>query len=293
VRKLEQELGLPLLIRHGRGVTLTQAGSCLMDRLDVVLGILNAPLRPEAAPELTSGTVSVALPPEAAPILAPRLLEACRALWPDLTLAIREGASATLEEWVLDRRVDIAVLQDPPVLDELDVEPVLNERLGLVSGVRTLRLDGIDSVRVRQLAGLTLILPHPRHWIRRVVESAAFRRGIALGRVQQVDGVPLIKEMVRNGLGHAVMPYAAVREEVERGTLSFHPIAHESLSTVHSIGCRGGGARDPVVTGVRRVLRETMSRLASSGEWAGASLTGTPSRSAGTPTEKQMETAIG
>src|SRR5580704_5512029 len=41
VQKLEQELGTQLLIRHGRGVTLTRAGSCLMERLDVILGLLN------------------------------------------------------------------------------------------------------------------------------------------------------------------------------------------------------------------------------------------------------------
>ena len=35
VQKLEQELGAQLVIRHRRGVTLTQAGSCLMERLDV------------------------------------------------------------------------------------------------------------------------------------------------------------------------------------------------------------------------------------------------------------------
>jgi len=49
-------------------------------------------------------------------------------------LTVREGSSASLEEWVLDRRIDIALLQDPPAIDELDVEPLLTERLGLVSG---------------------------------------------------------------------------------------------------------------------------------------------------------------
>src|SRR4051812_14634817 len=107
VQKLEQGLGTQLLIRHSRGVTLTPAGSCLMERLDVILGLLNAPLEQAATPEQTTGTISLALSAESAPLLAPRLLEACSTRWPDVTLAIREGISASLEQWVLDRRVDI------------------------------------------------------------------------------------------------------------------------------------------------------------------------------------------
>jgi LysR family nitrogen assimilation transcriptional regulator len=290
VQKLEQELGTQLLIRHGRGVTLTRAGSCLMERLDVILGLLSAPLEQAPAPEQTTGTISLALPAEAAPLLVPRLLEACRTRWPNVTLTIREGTSASLEEWVLDRRVDIAVLQDPPALDELDVEPVVAERLGLVSGVRTIRLEGTDSVRVRQLGGLKLILPDRRHWIRRLVDSAAFRRGIVLDQVQQVDGVPLTKEMVRNGLGHTILPFVAVRDEVARGTLAFHPIEHDQLQTVHAIACRGGVAPAPFVTDVRRVLRDVMSGLARSEVWAGA--TEIPARDAGTEAASELEAAI-
>jgi LysR family transcriptional regulator, nitrogen assimilation regulatory protein len=278
VQKLEQELGTQLLIRHGRGVTLTRAGSCLMERLDVILGLLNAPLLPATEPEQTTGTISLALPAESAPLLVPRLLEECRTRWPNLTLAIREGTSASLEEWVLDRRVDIALLQDPPALDDLDVEPVVTEHLGLVSGVRTIRLEGSDSVRVRQLAGLKLILPHPRHWIRRLVETAAFRRGIVLDRIQQVDGVALTKEMVRNGLGHTILPFAAVRDEVARGALSFHPIEHDPLLTVHAIACRGGISAGPFVAEIRYVLRDVMCGLARSGEWPGATVVATAAR---------------
>jgi LysR family transcriptional regulator, nitrogen assimilation regulatory protein len=292
VQKLEQELGTQLLIRHGRGVTLTHAGSCLMERLDVILGLLSAPLEAAPAPEQTTGSISLALPAESAPLLVPRLLEACGRRWPDVKLAFREGVSASLEEWILDRRVDIAVLQDPPTLDELDVEPVLTERLGLVSGVRMLRLEGTDSVRVRHLADLKLILPQPRHWIRRLVDNAAFRRGIVLDRVQQVDGVSLTKEMVRDGHGHTVLPFVAVREEVARGSLAFRPIDHDPLLTIHAIASRGGIAPAPFVTDVKRLLRDEMSSLARSGAWAGAIVTGIPAKPAGHDAHQVREAAI-
>ena len=291
VQKLEQELGTRLLIRHGRGVTLTRAGSCLMDRLDVILGLLSAPLEPAPSPERTEGTISLALPAEPAPLLVPRLLEAVRTRWPNVALTVREGSSASLEEWVLDRRVDIAVLQDPPALDGLDIEPVLTERLGLVSGVRTIRLEGSDSVRVRQLAALKLILPHPRHWIRRVVDNAAFRRGVVLTRVQQVDGLALTKEMVRDGHGHTVLPLVAVRDEVARGSLVFRPIDHDPLLTIHAIASRGGVAPAPFVTEVRRLLHDEMSNLARNGLWAGATVTGNPARAAEVEMHPVMEVA--
>jgi LysR family transcriptional regulator, nitrogen assimilation regulatory protein len=292
VQKLEQELGTQLLIRHGRGVTLTPAGTRLMERLDVILGLLSAPLASAPEPERANGTISLALPSECAPLLAPRVLERSRERWPGIDLAIQEGTSGSLEEWVLDRRVDIAVLQDPPTLDELVVDPVVSERLGLVSGVRTIRLDGADSVRVRLLGDLDLILPHRRHWVRRLVESAAFRRGIVLDRVQQADGVPLIKEMVRDGLGHTILPLVAVRDEVARGTLSFLPIDRDPLTANHAIVCRSGIARSPFVTEVRQALREVMTGLARSGAWVGATVIAASTRTADPVEHSDMENNI-
>ena len=145
---------------------------------------------------------------------------------------------------------------------------------------------------MRQLGGLKLILPHPRHWIRRLVDTAAFRRGIVLDQVQQVDGVALIKEMVRDGAGHTVLPFAAVRDEVARGTLSFLPIDHDPLLTVHAIACAAGVAPAPFVTEVSRLLRDVMSSQARSGAWAGASVTGIPATSAGSSMHPELEAAI-
>jgi LysR family nitrogen assimilation transcriptional regulator len=145
---------------------------------------------------------------------------------------------------------------------------------------------------VRQLGELKLILPHPRHWIRRLVDNAAFRRGNVLDQVQQVDGVALTKEMVRDGAGHTVLPFVAVRDEVARGTLLFLPIDHNPLLAIHAIATRSGDAPAPFVTEVGRVLREVMSGLAKSGTWTGAAMIGTPAKSAGSETHRELEAAI-
>jgi LysR family nitrogen assimilation transcriptional regulator len=272
IQKLERELGTQLLVPHSRGVTLTQAGSCLMDRLDVIMPLLNSPLEPAQVPRQSIGTVSLGLPAELAPQVAPPLIEQCRTRWPGLTLAVHEGHSAALEEWVIGRRVDVSLVQDPPTLQELHIELIVNERLGLVSGVRLPSRLGAGPIGIRQLAGLDLILPHPRHWIRRRIEAAAFRRGVVLDRVQQVNSVPLSKEMVRNGLGCAVLPYVAVQDEIARGCLMFHPFGHETLCTVHAIACRRTAMSDPFVVAFCDFLRDAVIDLVKVGTWAGATV---------------------
>jgi LysR family nitrogen assimilation transcriptional regulator len=275
VLKLEEGLGTRLLIRHGRGVTLTRAGSCLMERIETIMGLLNAPLDQAPAPEQTVGTISLGLPFEAAPTLVPHLLRVCGEQWPGVTLTVREGSSATLEEWVLERRVDLALLQDPPALDGLEIEPVASQRLGLVTGVRGQDDKSEGAIGIRSLIGRQLILPSQRHWIRRVVEGAAFRRGVGLDKVRQVDGVLLTKEMVRDGLGVTVLPLAAVQDDVARGVLTFRAFEREPLGAVHAIASHFGAELAPFLSAVRDLTRDTIRGLADRNIWADVAVTAT------------------
>jgi len=87
-----------------------QAGSCLMERLDVILDCSARRWNPRRH-RTDDGDISLHCRGAGAAVGA-RLLEACRTRWPNVTLTVREGSSASLEEWVLDRRIDIALLQD-------------------------------------------------------------------------------------------------------------------------------------------------------------------------------------
>jgi LysR family nitrogen assimilation transcriptional regulator len=290
IRKLEDELGSQLLVRHARGVTLTPSGACLLQRLDTILHLLAAPLEPAAEAAALCGTVSLALPAEMAPLLVPLLMARVQASWPGVTLDIQQGVSGEVEAWVLNGRADVAVMQDPPALDTLRIEPLVTEGLGVVASPRAAVAESAQPLRLRELAALPLILPNPQHWIRRRLASAGFQRGLRLEPAFQIDGAALAKEMVRNGLGCAVLPSLAARDEIARGTLVFRAIEQPSLGTTHAIAVRRTAAA-PVVAGFAAVLREVMCTLVSGGAWCGTRLVAAGAN--GTGAGEAVEVAAG
>jgi LysR family nitrogen assimilation transcriptional regulator len=271
VRKLEEGLGTQLFVRHGRGVMLTPAGACLRDRLDTIMQLLSSPLDEDAAAISVPGSLSLAVHAETGPLLVAQLAKEFRARWPDVTLDIREGSGTDLEEWVLHHRVDIAIIQDPPNLVELDVRPILTESLGVVASVRSSIASDPRPLRLRDVVGESLILPGRQHWIRRRVASAAQQHGIRLDPVLQVNSVASTKMMVRNGLGCTILPLTAVQDEIARGALAFRPISHPELLSVCAIACRRT-ASAPIVAEFADIAREAMTALVESGVWPGAQI---------------------
>ncbi|MGH9210260.1 MAG: LysR substrate-binding domain-containing protein [Acidimicrobiales bacterium] len=91
VAELEREVGTPLVIRHGRGVRLTQAGLALAGHADAILSRLAA-ARDEVAAiaGLHAGRVRVAAYPTAAATLVPGSLAALRADHPAVEVTLQE-----------------------------------------------------------------------------------------------------------------------------------------------------------------------------------------------------------
>ena len=97
VRLLEVEIRQNLLIRNGRGITLTEAGKVLLEHSRGVLHQMER-LREELSRVRGSlaGRVAVGLPPTLGRILAVPLTRAFNELMPDATLAIVGGLSKTM-----------------------------------------------------------------------------------------------------------------------------------------------------------------------------------------------------
>jgi LysR family nitrogen assimilation transcriptional regulator len=274
LRKLEEGFGTQLLWRHGRGVTLTPAGACLRDRLQTVMQLLASPLddSPDPAPPTR---LSLAIPSDSGlPLIAP-LARVFRQRWPDLTLDVREGNGTDLEEWLLHRHVDLAILQDPPAFAELDATPLLTETLGLVAPVQSALARDARPLSLRDLAGDSLILPARPHWIRRRLDSAGQQYGVQLNPMLQVTSIALTKAMVRGGLGCTVLPRSAVQDEIDRGSLAFRPIGQPPLICTRVLAFHRA-ASNSLVPEFAEVVRESVIALALGGAWAGADVVARP-----------------
>jgi LysR family transcriptional regulator, nitrogen assimilation regulatory protein len=267
IRKLEDGIGTPLLLRHRRGMTPTRAGACLRDRLHTVMQLLAAPLD-EAEPRALPETIKLGVPVETGgPLIVP-LLKSCSLRWPHITLDIREGIGADMLEWIVHRYVDVAILCDSPLLPEVEVLPVMTENLGLVAPVHFRVAQDPQPLPVRELTGEPLILPSKQHWLRRRLDQATMQRGVELVPILQVDSTTLSKLMVRSGFGCTILPGTSVQAEVDQGTFTFRPIMKPSLVCTHSIAFHRVASNN-LVAAFADLVFETMTALAHNGAWFG------------------------
>jgi DNA-binding transcriptional LysR family regulator len=110
VRRLERELGTPLLTRTTRRVTLTAAGVELLARSKVILDeVAEASAAVRRIAEGDSGTVRVGITPPVAPILGPHLARVFAEVAPDVVVVFERMWLPILTNAVLNGDVDVAL----------------------------------------------------------------------------------------------------------------------------------------------------------------------------------------
>lgn len=163
IARLEHEVGVPLLVRHRRGVDLTEAGRLLAEHARAVLADVETAL--EAVRRTGrghSGRLALAFVPATAWAVLPALLRRFTTERPAVTLRFLEGGSDAVAEHVRARRADLGLLHLPPagasVGPDLDVAVVRREPL-----VAVLPRAGADRfgerVDLAALAGEPFLVP--------------------------------------------------------------------------------------------------------------------------------------
>lgn len=111
LRKLEDELGLPLVDRTTRRVALTEAGELLVARARRVLAELDAAgAELQQVSGLLAGRVTIGLTQTPGPLDLLPLLADFHARFPAVELAVREDLSTTLAAQLRADELDVALL---------------------------------------------------------------------------------------------------------------------------------------------------------------------------------------
>lgn len=228
VRLLETDLRITLLNRTGRGVALTEAGSRLFDH---AVGILQSVER--AAEDLESargepaGRIVIGLPPSIGRRLILPLVERFRATLPKARLAVVEGLSTHVTEWIATGRVDLGLVHNPEPNPAIEVSRLLDEPLGLVGPAG----DFPPTLRWAELGACPLILPERTHAMRKLLETQAAFAGVRLKVVMEVSSIPSILDLVAAGYGHAVLTETALASWRRAGAFSLRRLVDPAVTS--------------------------------------------------------------
>lgn len=275
LKKLEDELGVQLLVRHGRGVELTEAGAQLLGEAEPLIEHFTRTLNKVRTGDVVfAGQVVMGVPPTSGLLIVPQIYKTFRERWPEATLIAREGLSSSLEDWLLNRKIDIAVLHNPMPLEGIHLEPILSEHMVLVTAPGDGQVGagqvGAGPVAFRSLADIPLVLPSLPHSNRRLLERMAIQHNMRLNVAIEVDSIPLIKAMVKNGFGATIQTFAGVALDVARGELVARPIERPALSSTICIGTAQEAKASWMILEAVRMVRQCVRQLVADGDWAGA-----------------------
>lgn len=128
IRKLEEELGLPLVERAPRKVMLTPAGQEAAARARVIVSEveqLKEAAQRSRDPE--AGTVRLGIFPTLGPYLLPHVIPRIRERFPELELLLVEEKSDVLLDRLREGKLDAALLALPVIDDQLHAEFLFEE----------------------------------------------------------------------------------------------------------------------------------------------------------------------
>ncbi|HEY4319131.1 MAG TPA: LysR family transcriptional regulator [Herbaspirillum sp.] len=209
---LEQELGQHLLMRNGRGVEPTDAGRQLMEHARALLALAARTKEDlQAFRRVPSGKVVIGLPPRIARVMTLPLVQRFGEAFPAASIAVAEGLSTQMREWLLSGRVELALLYDPPASPQLTYESLFREEMMLVTaalGRGRVRLPA--RIKVADLGKYPLIVPSQPNAIRSLVDGICGPRGVRLNIVAEIDAVHTIVELASQGHACAILPRTAV-----------------------------------------------------------------------------------
>jgi len=233
VQRLEEELGVALFTRANRGVRLTEAGQKLLDgAVRILRDVERTGDEIRAQDAHPSGRIILGVTPTLCPVLVPDLFAAMRAEFPRIELKVMHAGMIRLEEFLIDGRVDIALLSE---LSRSRL--ILSTGLGREEMVLVTRPGARPSgvVSGAELSRTQLVLGDG---LRAAMDALLAGRGVELKVAIEVNDHETIRLMVTRGVAASILPYSSVARECAAGLVEAHRLATDGIFRTLALGVR-------------------------------------------------------
>jgi LysR family nitrogen assimilation transcriptional regulator len=263
VQRLEEELGVALFTRANRGVRLTEAGEKLLDSaMRILREVERTSDEIRAQDAHPSGRIILGITPTLGPVLVPELFARMRREFPRVELKVMHAGMVRLEEFVIDGRVDIALLSELSRSRLVLSTRLAQEEMVLVTQPGA----GPSGIASGEELGRTALVLGDG--LRAAMDALLAGRGIELQVEIEVNDHETIRLMVQQGAAASILPYSSVERECARGVIEAHRLMPDGIFRTLALGVRvsrsASLARDAVARTITELVadREREGRLA-------------------------------
>lgn len=211
IQQLENEVGVQLIDRTSRSVTLTAAGVAFLPDARRILDLAEgAVLTVRRVPAGDLGTVVVGFTGASAHAVLPQLLDKAREVLPDVELVLREMVSSAQMEALAVGDLDLGLARPPMKRPGIASRPVLHEPL--VAALPTAHpLAERSKLTVEDFDDQPIIMYSPvdARYFHELLISTFTVLGVTPRYVQYVTQVHTMLVLVRSGTGTALVPESA------------------------------------------------------------------------------------
>lgn len=219
IKRLEKDVGQALFERRGRSLVVTEAGRVALDHADVIFSTGDSLLRTlEGAQKLRTavriGAMATLSRNFQMSFLQPLLGRE------DIDIILHSGSTAELLRELEALNLDIVLLNQAPAQDAatpLITHRLAEQRVSLIGRSDTFCADRDLEALLRENP---VILPSLDSGIRGEFDALVDRLGVTPQVAAEVDDMAMMRLLVREGVGLAVLPPIVVTDELDDGLLT-------------------------------------------------------------------------
>ncbi len=211
IQQLESELGVQLVDRTSRSVTLTAAGTAFLpDARRIVRLSESAVLTVRRVPAGDLGTVIIGFTGASAHAVLPRLLASAREILPDVKLVLREMVSSAQIESLSGGELDLGLVRPIMTRPGISSRPIHHERL-IAALPADHELVDAEHLTIEDFDDRPVVMYSPvdARYFHELLISTFTIVGATPRYVQYVTQVHTMLVLVRSGLGMALVPESA------------------------------------------------------------------------------------
>jgi LysR family transcriptional regulator, transcription activator of glutamate synthase operon len=256
IRRLEQEVGVSLVERTTRRVTVTEAGRALVGRARRILAEVDAAAAEmQAFTGVRTGHVMVGTMHTMGPVDVSLALAVFHQRHPGVELTVREESSEELAEMLRDHALDLAFLSVTERIEShgLGLHQLVSEELVVVLP-RDHPLAEHEEVRMAELAGEQFISYREGARLRELLVLAGHSAGFEPQVQLESNESERIRRLVARHMGVAILPRSDA--EVPGAEVTVATLIEPSLTRDITLACREGRRLAPAAAEFLELSKE-------------------------------------